>query len=200
MGMEQNGTFSNLIKQLSKLPGVGQKTAQRHAFALLKMSSREAREIGQAIFDIKEKLVFCSNCRNISEREICDICSDISRDRSRILVVEEPSTVYAIEKTGEYRGLYHVLLGVLSPLDGVSPEEIHVKDLLDRLENGEAKEIILATSPTLDGETTAFYISKVIRPLGLKVSRIAMGIPVGIDLEYADEVSLIKSIEGRREI
>ncbi|HXN07214.1 MAG TPA: recombination mediator RecR [Nitrospiria bacterium] len=198
--MEQSGTFSKLIRELTKLPGVGQKTAQRLAFALLKMAPAEARGIGQAIFDVKDKLLFCMNCRNISEQEVCNICSDPSRDRTRVLVVEEPSTVYAVEKTGEFRGLYHVLMGVIAPLDGVSADEIHVKDLMDRLEKGEIKEVIIATNPTLDGETTALYLSKIVRPLGVKVTRIALGIPVGIDLEFADEVSLIKSIEGRREM
>ncbi len=198
--MDQNGVFANLIKQLTKLPGVGQKTAQRHAFALLKMFPQEAREIGQAIIDIKERLIFCSKCRNISEVELCQICSDPRRDRTKILVVEEPSTVYAIEKTGEYRGLYHVLLGVISPLDGVSPEDIHIKELIERLADHEVKEVIVATSPNMDGETTALYLSKTIRPLGVKVTRIALGIPVGIDIEYADEVSLVRSIEGRREL
>ena len=198
--MDQKGAFSHLIKQLTKLPSVGQKTAQRHAFALLKMSSKEAKEIGQAIIDIKDKLIFCSSCRNISEEEFCSICSNPQRDRTQVVVVEEPSTVYAIEKTGEYRGLYHVLLGVISPLEGVSAEDIHVKELTDRLEKGEIKEVIIATSPNMDGEATALYLSKMIRPLGIKVTRIALGIPVGIDLEFADEVSLMRSIEGRREI
>ncbi|MBI1824346.1 MAG: recombination protein RecR [Nitrospirae bacterium] len=198
--MDQKGIFAHLIKQLMKLPSVGQKTAQRHAFALLKMSHKEAREIGQAIFDIKEKLIFCSSCRNISENELCTICSNPQRDRSKVVVVEEPSTVFAIEKSGEYRGLYHVLLGLISPLDGITPDDLYLKELMDRLANQEIKEVIVATSPNLDGEATALYLSKKIRPLGIKVSRIAMGIPVGIDLEFADEVSLIKSIEGRREL
>ncbi|MHB8482817.1 MAG: recombination mediator RecR [Nitrospiria bacterium] len=198
--MDQKGAFAHLIKQLTKLPGVGQKTAQRHAFALLKMSSKEAREIGQAIIDIKDRLLFCSSCRNISEEELCPICSNSQRDRTKIVVVEEPSTVYAIEKTGEYKGLYHVLLGVISPLEGISAEDIHIKELMDRLRKGEVKEVIIATSPNMDGETTALYLSKMIRPLGIKVTRIALGIPVGIDLEFADEVSLMKSIEGRREL
>lgn len=198
--MDQKGVFAHLIKQLMKLPSVGQKTAQRHAFALLKMSPREAREIGQAILDMKEKLIFCSSCRNISETELCPICADPQRDRSKVVVVEEPSTLFAIEKSGEYRGLYHVLLGVISPLEGISPDDIDLKVLMDRLSQSEIKEVIVATSPNLDGETTALYLSKAIRPLGIKVSRIAMGIPVGIDLEFADEVSLIKSIEGRREL
>ncbi|MBI3593905.1 MAG: recombination protein RecR [Nitrospirae bacterium] len=198
--MDQKGIFAHLIKQLMKLPSVGQKTAQRHAFALLKMSHKEAREIGQAIFDIKEKLIFCSRCRNISENELCTICSNPQRDRSKVVVVEEPSTVFAIEKSGEYRGLYHVLLGLISPLDGITPDDLYLKELMDRLANQEIKEVIVATSPNLDGEATALYLSKKIRPLGIKVSRIAMGIPVGIDLEFADEVSLIKSIEGRREL
>jgi recombination protein RecR len=198
--MDQKGVFAHLIRQLMKLPSVGQKTAQRHAFALLKMSTKEAREIGQAILDMKEKLIFCSSCRNISETELCPICSDPHRDKTKVVVVEEPSTVFAIEKSGEYRGLYHVLLGVISPLEGVSPDDIDLKELMDRLSQNEIKEVIVATSPNLDGETTALYLSKVIRPLGIKVSRIAMGIPVGIDLEFADEVSLMKSIEGRREL
>ena len=198
--MDQKGVFAHLIKQMMKFPGVGQKTAQRHAFALLKMSSKEAKEIGQAIIDMKEKLIFCESCRNISETELCPICSSPQRDRTKLLVVEEPSTVFAIEKSGEYRGLYHVLLGVISPLEGISPDDIDLKVLLDRLSNREINEVIVATSPNLDGEATALYLSKVIRPLGIKVSRIATGIPVGIDLEFADEVSLIKSIEGRREL
>ncbi len=198
--MDQKGAFAHLIKQLTKLPSVGQKTAQRHAFALLKMSPKEAKEIGQAIIDIKDKLIFCSSCHNISEEALCSICSNPQRDRTKIVVVEEPSTVYAIEKTGEYKGLYHVLLGVISPLEGVSADDIHIKELMDRLGNGEVKEVIVATSPNMDGEATALYLSRVIRPLGVKVTRIALGIPVGIDLEFADEVSLMKSIEGRREL
>jgi recombination protein RecR len=198
--MEQKGAFPRLISQLMKLPGVGQKTAQRHAFALLKMSKKDAMEIGQAILELRERLIFCSSCRNLSETELCPICSNPQRDRTRVLVVEEPSTLYAIEKTGEYRGLYHVLMGVISPLDGIPPDEVCFKELMDRLSIGEIKEVIVATSPNLDGETTALYLSKTIRPLGIKVSRIALGIPVGIDLEFADEVSLIKSIEGRREL
>ena len=198
--MDQKGAFAHLIKQLTKQPSVGQKTAQRHAFALLKMSPKEAKEIGQAIIDIKDKLIFCSSCHNISEEALCSICSNPQRDRTKIVVVEEPSTVYAIEKTGEYKGLYHVLLGVISPLEGVSADDIHIKELMDRLGNGEVKEVIVATSPNMDGEATALYLSRVIRPLGVKVTRIALGIPVGIDLEFADEVSLMKSIEGRREL
>jgi recombination protein RecR len=198
--MDQKGVFSHLIKQLMKLPSVGQKTAQRHAFALLKMSQKEARDIGLAILDVKEKLIFCSSCRNISESELCSICSNPQRDRSKVVVVEEPSTVFAIEKSGEYRGLYHVLLGLISPLDGITPDELYLKELMDRLSSHEITEVIIATSPNLDGEATALYLSKKIRPLGIKVSRIATGIPVGIDLEFADEVSLIKSIEGRREL
>jgi recombination protein RecR len=198
--MDQKGVFSHLIKQLMKLPSVGQKTAQRHAFALLKMSQKEARDIGLAILDVKEKLIFCSSCRNISESELCSICSNPQRDRSKVVVVEEPSTVFAIEKSGEYRGLYHVLLGLISPLDGITPDELYLKELMDRLSSHEITEVIIATSPNLDGEATALYLSKKIKPLGIKVSRIATGIPAGIDLEFADEVSLIKSIEGRREL
>jgi len=196
--MDQKGVFNHLIKQLMKLPSVGQKTAQRHAFALLKMSRKEASEIGQSIIDMKEKLIFCADCRNISESELCDICSNPQRDRSKVIVVEEPSTLYAIEKSGEYRGLYHVLLGVISPLEGISPEDLDLKVLMDRLSKKEIREVIVATSPNMEGEATALYLSRLIQPLGITVSRIALGIPVGIDLEFADEVTLIKSIEGRR--
>ena len=198
--MDEHGIFSQLVTKLKLLPGVGQKTAQRLAFFLLKMPVEEAKAIAQAIMDIKDKLTFCSLCHNIAEGPLCEICRDPKRDRQKIMVVEEPSTLYAIERAGEYKGVYHVLLGILSPLDGVGPSDIKGEELIKRLQESPAQEVIIATSPNIEGEATAMYLTKLIKPLGIKVSRIAYGIPVGIDLEYADEVTLMKSIEGRREL
>jgi recombination protein RecR len=198
--MDQEGVLSQLVNKLKILPGIGQKTAQRLAFFLLKMPAAEAKAIAQAIINIKDKLTFCSVCHNIAEGPLCEICQDPKRDRQKIIVVEEPSTLYAIERSGEYKGLYHVLLGTLSPLDGVGPSDIKAKELIDRLQESPAQEVIIATSPNIEGEATAMYLTKLIKPLGIKISRIAYGIPVGIDLEYADEITLIKSIEGRREL
>jgi recombination protein RecR len=197
--MNQKGIFPNLIEQLMELPGIGRKTAQRLAFYILKMSSEEAKRIAQAIVDVKERLFFCSVCNNIAEGEICGICGDPKRDTHKILVVEEPSTLFAIERMGGYKGLYHVLLGTLSPGSGMNPSDLSIKDFLGRLEQG-VEEVILATNPTIEGEATAIYLTRLIKPLGIKVSRIATGIPVGADLEYADEVTLMKSLEGRREV
>jgi recombination protein RecR len=209
--MISNGVFTGLIEELKKLPGVGQKTAQRLAFFILKMPDQEAKAVAQAILDVKDRLRLCSLCQNISEAEVCEICRNPKRDQTKVLVIKEPSTLYAIERTGEYKGLYHVLLGTLSPLDGLPagstgfvPTDIKTKDLLDRLqaekEGVKIQEVILATDPTMEGEATALYLTKLISPLGIKVTRIAYGIPVGVDLEYADEVTLIKSLEGRREV
>ncbi len=194
------GVLDRLVNELIKLPGIGRKTAQRLAFFLLKMPLEEARGLAQAIVDLKERLRFCRHCNNITEREVCRFCSDPKRDRTRVIVVEEPSTLFAFERTGEYRGLYHVLGGSLSPLDGRGPAEIRVQSLVDRLKTGEVKEVIIATNPTIEGEATAIYLTRLIKPTGVTVSRIAFGIPVGVDLEFADEVTLIKSLEGRREI
>jgi recombination protein RecR len=202
------GVFAQLIEELKKLPGIGQKSAQRLAFYILKLPAPEARELAQAILDVKDRLQMCNICQNVSEQTTCEICRDPARDRSRILVVKEPSTLYAIERTGEYKGLYHVLFGTISSNHlasvqaGVIPSELKVKELLDRLQGeglAKVQELILATDPTMEGEATALYLTKLIKPLGIKVTRIAFGIPVGIDLEYADEVTLIKSLEGRRE-
>ena len=207
--MIPNGVFARLIEELKKLPGIGQKTAQRLAFFILKIPVPEAKSIAQAILDVKDRLRLCSLCQNVSEAEACEICRDPKRDPTKILVVKEPSTLYAIERTGEYKGLYHVLLGTLSALDGLPrsqtgmiPADIKVKELLDRLQRegtSKVQEVILATDPTMEGEAMALYLTKLIKPLGIKVTRIAYGIPVGVDLEYADEVTLIKSLEGRRE-
>jgi recombination protein RecR len=198
-GVTQN-ILDRLIDELKRLPGIGRKTAQRLAFFLLKMPAEEARGLAQAILDVKERLRFCRWCNNVSEEEVCRFCADPRRDRTRILVVEEPSTLFAIERTGEYKGLYHVLIGSLSPLDGRGPSEIKAQSLIDRLTAGEVKEVIIATNPTIEGEATAIYLTRLIKPTGVKVTRIAYGIPVGVDLEYADEVTLIKSLEGRREL
>ncbi|MFQ5949754.1 MAG: recombination mediator RecR [Nitrospiria bacterium] len=198
--MDQKGVFSYLIEQLMVLPGIGRKSAQRLAFFILKMQSEEAKKIGQAIINVKEKVTFCKICNNITESEICSICANPNRETQKVLVVEEPSTLYAIERTGEYKGLYHVLLGGLSPLQGTPSPEPPFQNLIERLEKGGISEVIIATNPTIEGEATAIYITRLIKPLEVKVTRIACGIPVGIDLEYADEVTLIKSLQGRREI
>ena len=192
------GSFARLIKELTKFPGIGQKTAQRLAFFLLKLPRQEAVGIAQAIIDVTEKNRFCSLCNCITETEICDICRNDRREKGKIMVVEEPSTLYAMERTGAYKGLYHVLLGAISPLEGVGPDDIKIPGLLRRIETGKIEEVILATNPNADGEATALYLTKILRPMGVRVSRIAYGVPVGSELEYADEVTLIKSLEGRR--
>jgi recombination protein RecR len=198
MGIDNQGLLAQLIRELIRLPGIGQKTAQRLAFHLLKTEQAEALRLADAIRAVKEGLTFCRQCRNIAERDLCEFCLDPKRDQTRILVVEEPSTLYAIERTGGYRGLYHVLLGALSPLDGIGPSEIKAQELEDRLKAGGVEEVILATNPTIEGEATAIYLTKLIKPHGARVSRIAYGIPVGMDIDYADEVTLLKSLEGRR--
>lgn len=199
--MRQGGSFNRLIEELMRLPGIGPKTAQRLAFFMLKMEAQEAKGIAQAIIDLKDKTRFCRICNNITEDEICGICSDATRDNKKILVIEEPSNLLSLERTKEYKGLYHVLTGLLSPLDGIGPKDIKIEGLMQRLNNGNSvEEIIIATNPTIEGEATARYLSQLIRPTGIKTTRIAYGVPVGSDLEYADEVTLIKALEGRREI
>ncbi|HYM37572.1 MAG TPA: recombination mediator RecR [Nitrospiraceae bacterium] len=200
MGLDNQGLLAQLIRELVRLPGIGHKTAQRLAFYLLKTETDEAMRLADAIRAVKEGLAFCRQCRNIAEGELCEFCRDPKRDRTKILVVEEPSTLYAIERTGGYRGLYHVLLGALSPLDGVGPADIRAQDLEDRLKGGGIEEVILATNPTIEGEATAIYLTRLLKPHHVRVSRIAYGIPVGVDIEYADEVTLIKSLEGRRDL
>jgi recombination protein RecR len=198
--MDNGSYLARLIRELVRLPGVGQKTAQRLAFHILKNDKEDVMRLVEAIRAVKERLAFCAQCRNVAEGELCEFCGDPTRDRTKILVVEEPSTLYAIERAGGYRGLYHVLLGALSPLDGVGPLDIRAEDLVDRVKRGGVEEVILATNPTIEGEATAIYLTKLIKPYGVKVARIAYGIPVGTDIEYADEVTLIKAIEGRREL
>jgi recombination protein RecR len=200
MGIDNQGLLAQLIRELVRLPGIGHKTAQRLAFYLLKTEKDEAMRLADAIRAVKDGLAFCRQCRNIAEGDLCEFCRDPKRDRAKILVVEEPSTLYAIERSGGYRGLYHVLLGALSPLDGVGPADIRAQDLADRLKDGGIEEVILATNPTIEGEATAIYLTRLLKPYGVRVSRIAYGIPVGVDIEYADEVTLIKSLEGRREL
>ncbi|MDI6601857.1 recombination mediator RecR [Calorimonas adulescens] len=191
--------MARLIEELSKLPGIGPKTAQRLAFYIIDMKDEDVESLSNAIKEAKWKIHYCPICFNITERDLCEICSDTSRDRSAICVVEDPRDVVAMEKTREYRGLYHVLHGTISPLDGVGPEDIRIKELLSRI-NEDIKEVILAVNPDVEGEATTMYIAKLLKPLGVKVTRIAHGIPMGGELEYADEVTLGSALNGRREI
>ena len=192
--------FARLIEALQRLPGIGPKTAQRLTFFLLKRPLEEVRELSEAIIAVKEKIGHCRMCFNVTDEDPCRICADPARDDRVLCVVEEPNDLLAMERTGEYRGRYHVLMGALSPLDGIGPEDLKVRELLARLEGGETTEVILATNPNVEGEATAIFLSKLLRPLGLRVTRIARGLPVGGDLEYADQVTLSKALEGRREI
>lgn len=198
--MNPDGVLNRVIQELTKLPGIGQKTAQRLAFFILGMPAEEAKSIAYAIIDLKDKGKFCSCCNNITEDDICEICKDSRRNQKKICVVEAASNLMAIERTRQYHGLYHVLLGALSPLDGVGPDDIKVKELLHRLEKEDIEEIIIATNPNTKGEATALYLSRLIKPLRIKVTRLAYGLPIGGDLEFADEVTLTKALEGRREI
>jgi recombination protein RecR len=192
--------LARLIDELKRLPGIGQKSAQRIAFHLERAPRDDSQRLAAAIVDAKDKIHLCSVCNNLTELDPCEYCADSRREGGVICVVETPYNVLAVEKTREFRGQYHVLHGVLSPLQGIGPEQLKLKNLLERLRGGTVKELILATSPTVEGEATAVYISRLIKPLGVKVSRIAMGIPVGSELEYADEVTMVKAIEGRREM
>jgi recombination protein RecR len=192
-------SIEKLIEEFSKFPGIGKKTAQRMAFFVLKQRKEEADALSQAILDVKEKVRYCSLCFNITEDDPCSTCQDEKKDKSTICVVEEANDVAALEKTNQYRGLYHVLGGVLSPLDGVGPDDLKVKELLLRLKDKKIKEVIIATNPSTEGEATAIYLSKLIKPLGAKVTRIARGLPAGGDLEYADQTTLANALEGRVE-
>jgi len=192
--------LSRLIDEFKRLPGIGQKSAQRIAFHLLRASREDAERLAKAITDVKEKLGLCSVCHNISDAELCPYCRDSSRDRSVLCVVAEPPDILPIETTRTYEGLYHVLHGAISPLRGVGPEQLRIKSLVQRVAAGEVKEVILATNPTAEGEATAAYLSRLLKPLGVRVTRIAMGIPVGSDLEFADEVTMSKSLENRRDL
>ncbi len=192
--------LAKLVGELEKLPGIGPKSAQRMAFHILRESDEDARLLTEAILEVKEKITQCVVCFNFADKETCDICSAEKRDQSTICVVSEPRDVIAMEKTNEYRGVYHVLQGVISPMDGIGPEMLRVRELQQRVISGEVKEIILATNPTIEGDTTAMYIAGILRPLGMKVTRIAHGMPVGGDLDYADQATLIRALEWRREI
>ena len=198
--MDHKGILAALVGEFTKLPGIGRKTAQRLAFHILKQPDEDATRLVDAIRAVKERLGLCRQCRNIAEGDLCGICQDPKRDQTRVVVVEEVPTLHAIEATGGYKGLYHVLAGALSPLDGVGPADIKAQDLVDRVAGSAVEEVIVATSPTIEGEATAIYLSRLIAPLGIRISRIALGVPVGMDLEYADEVTLLKSLDGRREI
>jgi len=192
--------LARLIDELKRLPGIGQKSAQRIAFHLERAPREDAERLAAAVLEAKDKIRLCSLCNNLTEQDPCDYCADPRRDPEVICVVETPYNVVGIEKTREYHGLYHVLHGALSPLQGIGPDQLKLKSLLERLKGGKIKELIVATNPNVEGEATAIYLSKLIKPLGVKVSRIAMGIPVGSELEFADEVTMLKAIEGRREI
>ena len=192
--------IENLINELKKLPGIGLKSAQRVAFHLVRCSQVEVEKLTQSIIKVKNSIRYCSVCFNITDTDPCRFCVDPLRDRSLICVLEEAHNIIAVEKTREYKGLYHVLLGVLSPLNRIGPEQLKIKELLERLKDGEVKEIIIATNPSVEGEATALYLSKLIKPLQVRVTRIAMGVPVGGDLDYTDEVTMSKALEGRRDL
>ncbi|MGL5693722.1 MAG: recombination mediator RecR [Peptostreptococcaceae bacterium] len=194
------GPISRLIEEFSKLPGVGRKTAQRLAFHVINMNTNDVESLSKAIIDAKREIKYCSVCCNITDTDPCSMCSNKNRDSSVICVVEDPRDVAAMERTREFKGKYHVLNGVISPMDGIGPDMIKIKELIVRLGNEDVKELIMATNPTIEGEATAMYIARLVKPMGIKVTRIAHGLPVGGDLEYADEVTITKALEGRREI
>ena len=191
-------TLAKLIEQFERMPGIGHKTAQRLAFYVLNLSKQQAEEFSATILSAHEKIKQCTCCCNLAEDELCPICKNEGRDKSVICVVEDPRDVFAFERTHEFEGTYHVLHGVISPMNGVGPEDITIKDLLARMADGVVQEVIMATNPTVEGEATAMYISRLLKPMGITVSRLAYGVPVGADLEYADEVTLTKALEGRR--
>ena len=191
---------SRLIDEFSRLPGIGPKTASRLTFYLLRAPEEQPLALAEAVRQLRERIVLCSTCYNITVEDPCSICANQARDRSAVCVVEEPLDVLAIERTGEYHGLYHVLHGAISPMDGVGPDELRVRQLMERLKSGEIREVLVATNPNLEGEATAMYLARQIAPLGIRVTRLARGLPVGGDLEYADAVTLTQALEGRREM
>jgi len=193
-------SVEKLVDEFVKLPGIGRKSAQRLALYILKISHADAQRFASAIMDVKEKVGYCSVCGNIAEGQKCSICDDGRREKGVLCVVEQPSDIIAIEKAGQYRGLYHVLLGAISPLDGIGPEELRIRELVTRVSEEKLDEVIIATNPTAQGETTAVYISQLLKPHGVKVTRIARGLPVGSDIEYCDEQTLAKAFEGRKEL
>jgi len=191
---------TELVDELKKLPGIGQKTAERLSFFILRGPSERALKLAQAIKNVKEKIILCSRCHGITEKDPCDICQDPRRNQAQICVVEEPHDVYILENMGQYKGIYHVLMGVISPLDGIGPSDLTIESLKEKVEKGGVEEVILATNPDMEGESTAAYIAKVLKPCSVKVTRIARGLPIGSDIEYADSVTLMKSLEGRSEM
>ena len=191
-------TLQRLIEQFERMPGIGHKSAQRLAFHVLNMKKEEAEAFSKAILEAHEKIKKCSCCCNLAEEELCPICKSTRRDESVVCVVEDPRDVMAFERTHEFEGTYHVLHGVISPMNGIGPEDITIKELLSRMGDGKIQEVIMATNPTVEGEATAMYISRLLKPMGVSVSRLAYGVPVGADLEYADEVTLTRALEGRR--
>jgi recombination protein RecR len=192
--------LAKLVGELEKLPGIGPKSAQRLAFYILRTPEDEARKLAEAITEVKSKIKFCSVCFNFTEKDICDICSDSRRDKTLLCVVAEPRDLVAMEKTNEFKGLYHVLGGVISPMDGIGPEMLKIRELTARVSQDGVKEVILATNPTIEGDTTSMYLAGLLKPLGVKVTRIAHGMPVGGDLDYADQATLIQALEWRREM
>lgn len=193
-------SLNELINQFSRLPGIGKKTAQRLAFSILEQPPERAKQFAEALVTAREKIHFCKVCQSLTDLDVCPICSNPGRDKSVICVVEDPKDVMAFERTREFSGVYHVLHGVISPLDNVGPDDLKIKELMARLSNGDVKEIIMATNPTVEGEATASYISRLVKPMGVRVTRLAYGVPVGADLEYADEYTLARALEGRNEI
>ena len=193
-------SLTRLIEQLQRLPGIGAKGAQRLAFHILKTPREEAERLCEAVRDVKDRVTYCSTCNNITDVDPCAYCTSATRNQGLICVVEEPQNVGAVERTREFKGVYHVLMGALSPLSGIGPEELRIKGLLARVADRPVDEVILATNPTVEGEATAIYLARLLKPLGIRVTRIAMGVPVGGDLEYADEITMHKAIEGRREV
>lgn len=198
--MKRPPAVTELVDELKKLPGIGQKTAERLSFFILRGPSERALKLAQAIKNVKEKIILCSRCHGITEKDPCDICQDPRRNQAQICVVEEPHDVYILENMGQYKGIYHVLMGVISPLDGIGPSDLTIDSLKEKVEKGGVEEVILATNPDMEGESTAAYIAKVLKPCSVKVTRIARGLPIGSDIEYADSVTLMKSLEGRSEM
>ena len=198
--MKRPPAVNELIDELKKLPGIGQKTAERLSFFLMRSQANQATKLANAIQNIKEKIILCSLCHGITEADPCGICSDTSRDQKQICVVEEPHDVYVMENMGYFKGIYHVLMGVISPLDGIGPDDLNIDALKEKVARKGIREVILATNPDMEGESTAVFVSKVLKPLGIRVTRIARGLPVGSDIEYADSVTLLKSLEGRMEM
>ena len=198
--MKRPLAINALIEELKRMPGIGKKTAERLSFFLMRESSERANKLADAIRNVKEKIILCSKCHGITENDPCDICLDSKRDSSFVCVVEEPHDVYAMENMGHFRGVYHVLMGVISPLDGIGPGDLTIETLKERVFKDDIKEVVLATNPDMEGESTAVYIAKILKPTKIKITRIARGLPIGGDIEYADEVTLMKSLEGRTEI